>query len=277
MTHFKRIQFKDEDHKKTETIGDIRRISRLRMGTDGAGITTLVIFFESNDFCNFCFNKFCHESHRYSAFHIEPVPRGAYTPKELLAILDKDDVYFRMSGGGVMFSGCEPLLQSAFIHELCKLTPSEWKMRIETSLKAPWKYVKPVIKDIDEWIINLENIDAFVYDWRLGTSDTSLKDNFIKLVKRVDPSKLRVRIPIFHMETVRWVKSVSGVDPEIFNYSHYNTPIKYQLDEYKDENDEEENDEEENDEEENDEKENDEKENDEKDQGQFFDVERDWN
>lgn len=127
-------------------IGDIMTVSRLRMGTDGNGVSTLVTFFGCPLHCKYCISIFCHETDSVS----DAIPRGAYTPEELLAVLEKDDIYYRMSGGG------EPLLQSAFIHEVCKLTSPVWKKRIETSLNVPWRYVEPLIEDLDEWIIDIK-------------------------------------------------------------------------------------------------------------------------
>ncbi len=204
-------------------ISDIMKISRLRLGTDGAGVTTLVAFFGCPLNCKYCINDFCHEQDN---FCLDPVPRAAYTPKELIEILEKDDVYFRMSGGGVTFGGGEPLLQSAFIHKVCKLAPHAWKKRIETSLNVPWRYVKRLVKDLDEWIIDVKDIDETVYEAYTGASNRYMKDNLVKLAKFVEPSKLRVRvprIPNFNNEenvqkSVQWIKDVVKVNPEIFDY-----------------------------------------------------------
>lgn len=75
-------------------IGDIMTVSRLRMGTDGNGVSTLVTFFGCPLHCKYCINNFCHETDSVS----DAIPRGAYTPEELLAVLEKDDIYYRMSG-----------------------------------------------------------------------------------------------------------------------------------------------------------------------------------
>lgn len=42
-------------------IGDIMSISRLRMGTDGKGVSTLVAFFDCPLHCIYCANDHCHE------------------------------------------------------------------------------------------------------------------------------------------------------------------------------------------------------------------------
>ncbi len=69
--------------------GDIMTVSRLRMGTDGKGVSTLVTFFGCPLHCKYCINNFCHEAD--NAF--DDVPRGAYTPEELFAVLEKDDIF----------------------------------------------------------------------------------------------------------------------------------------------------------------------------------------
>jgi len=98
--------------------GDIMTISRLRMGTDGAGVSTLVTFFGCPLQCKYCANWFCHENE---------TPRISYTPEALVSSLMQDDIYFKMTGGGVVFGGGEPLLQAEFIHEVCQLADLVWK------------------------------------------------------------------------------------------------------------------------------------------------------
>lgn len=201
-------------------IGDIMTISRLRMGTDGKGVSTLVVFFGCPLNCKYCINGFCHESERYS------VPRGAYTPQELMKILVKDDIYYRMSGGGVTFGGGEPLLQSAFIHEVCKLADASWQMRIETSLNVPWRCVEPLINDMDEWIIDIKDMDHLIYKKYTGVKIDNLINNICRLKELVDASRLHIRVPRIPRfnkrenieKSVEWIKNVLKIEPEVFDY-----------------------------------------------------------
>ena len=203
-------------------IGDIMRILRLRMGTDGRGVTTLVAFFDCPLHCKYCINDFCHEKDGYG----ESVPRGEYTPAELMRVLRKDDIYYKMSGGGVTFGGGEPLLQSAFIHQVCKLADPEWKMRIETSLNVPWRYVEPVINDFDEWIIDIKDSDREIYKKYTGVSIHNLVENLCRLDDIIDASKVHIRIPRIPdfnnneniQESIEWVKRFFDVEPEVFDY-----------------------------------------------------------
>ena len=203
-------------------IGDIMTISRLRMGSDGRGVSTLVTFFDCPLRCKYCINDFCHESD----LNLNSVPRGAYTPRELMQILIKDDIYYRMSGGGVTFGGGEPLLQSAFIHEVCKLADAGWQMRIETSLNVPWRYVEPLINDIDEWIIDIKDMNPLIYKKYTGAWMEHLTDNIYRLKARIDVSRLHIRVPRipgFNDEkdiekSVEWIRRVLNTEPEVFDY-----------------------------------------------------------
>ncbi len=203
-------------------IGDIMTISRLRMGTDGKGVTTLVTFFDCPLHCKYCINNYCHEED--SSFGA--VPRGAYTPEELVKILKKDDIYYKMSGGGITFGGGEPLLQSAFIHEVCKLSDPAWKKRIETSLNVPWRCIVPVLNDIDEWIIDIKDLDDLIYQRYTGASIRKLRWNLIRITDYVDASKLHIRVPripdfntdVNIEESVKWIREYLKIEPEVFDY-----------------------------------------------------------
>lgn len=203
-------------------IGDIMTISRLRMSTDGEGVTTLVTFFDCPLHCKYCINDFCHEKDRL----FDGKPRGAYTPAQLVKVLRKDDIYYKMSGGGVTFGGGEPLLQSAFIHEVCKLADPAWKMRIETSLNVPWRYVEPVLDDIDEWMIDIKDMDRHIYEMYTGVSNQNLLDNIFRIRDIVDHSKIHIRIPRIEgynteenvQKSISDIKFWFNVEPEIFDY-----------------------------------------------------------
>ena len=202
--------------------GDIMTVSRLRMGTDGKGVTTLVTFFNCPLKCKYCINDFCHESET----RFDRVPRFFYSAGELLKTLGKDEIYYLMSGGGVTFGGGEPLLQSDFIHEVCQLANPDWMMRIETSLNVPWKNVEPLIEDIDEWIIDIKDMNHDIYQKYTGAAIDQMYNNLCRLRERVDQSKLHIRIPRipgYNKEkdieaSVKQVKDLIGRDPEVFDY-----------------------------------------------------------
>lgn len=199
-------------------VGDIMTVSRLRMGTDGKDVTTLVTFFGCPLHCKYCINDFCHDE--------DDTPRYAYTPEELISVLRKDEIYYLMSGGGVTFGGGEPLLQSEFIHEVCQKINPKWMKRIETSLNVPWEKVETLINDIDEWIIDIKESNKKLYGMYTGVSIKHMQKNLCKIKDYVDTSKLHIRIPRIPgynndeniEQSVEWIKDILGVEPEVFDY-----------------------------------------------------------
>ena len=203
-------------------FGDILSISRLRMGTDGNGISTLVVFFDCPLYCEYCINDFCHKSQK----PFVGVQNAAFTPQELIEILRKDDIYYLMSGGGVVFGGGEPLLQSKYIHKVCTMVDQRWAKRIETSLNVPWDNIKPVLYDMDEWIIDIKDINSDIYKSYTKTDNKNMIENLLKLRNKVSKDKIHIRIPkipdyntSYDIEkSVEWIRDNIGVEPEVFSY-----------------------------------------------------------
>ena len=166
--------------------GDIMTVSRLRMGTDGAGISTLITFYGCPLQCKNCANWFCHEA---------DTPRKRYSPNDIISILKQDDVYFKMTGGGVVFGGGEPLLQAAFVHEVCQLADPMWKKRIETSLNSKWEQIQLLVDDMDEWIVDIKDLNPEIYKKYTGKSNSTVLRNLRMLIKTVPEEKIVIRVP----------------------------------------------------------------------------------
>ena len=94
--------------KKTSLIG----LSRLRLTTDGHGVTTLVAFHGCPLRCKYCLNPQCL---RETASTLE------LTAEQIYKVLKKDELYFLATKGGATFGGGEPLLNAEFIKDLLEL------------------------------------------------------------------------------------------------------------------------------------------------------------
>lgn len=218
--------------------------SRFRMATDGMGVSTLVVFSGCPLYCKYCINQECHEDlifipdflkppsykegcydekHRYTNVHST---RASYEPDELLEVLRKDEIYYLMTEGGVVFGGGEPLLYSEFIHEVCQRADKRWKKRIETSLNMPWENVELLVDDLDEWIIDIKDIDPVVYKEYTGFDNKNVIDNLLRLRDKLKPEMLRIRVPRIRgyntdeqvEKSVLWVRHNIKVEPEVFDY-----------------------------------------------------------
>ena len=161
-------------------------ISRHRLSTDGEGVTTLVAFHGCPLRCAYCINPQC--------FNTKPAT--VMTPKELLNVLMKDNLYFLATGGGVTFGGGEPLLRYEFITEFIKIMPKEWNVSIETSLNVPFENLQQVASYINYFIIDVKDWNNDIYKKYTGKGNIQVVSNLHWLSKNGFSDKVKIRLPL---------------------------------------------------------------------------------
>ena len=162
-------------------------ICRHRLTVDGAGVTTLVAFHGCPLRCKYCLNAQCLS------------PDGVWrtmTSDDIMAQLQKDDLYFRATGGGVCFGGGEPLLRSDMIVELCQQMPAEWAVTIETSLNVPLRHVEAVAPFVRQWIIDIKDMNSEVYRSYTGIDNLRVSQNLKWLADHTDLETVLIRLPL---------------------------------------------------------------------------------
>lgn len=173
---------KNNEKQKAEIMG----INRHRMGTDGKGISTLITFYGCPLNCKYCLNPQCKS---------ESTPCTYIEPNDLVNLLMVDDIYFKSTGGGIVFGGGEPLLNAEYIKEVCDLVPLQWKIRIETSLNVKWDKIELLLPYIDQWIIDIKDSNTEIYKNYTGADNLKVYDNVLRLSHKTDKEKLLIRIP----------------------------------------------------------------------------------
>lgn len=128
-----------------------------------------------------------------------------YTPKSLYEKVKVDDLYFRATGGGITFGGGEPCLQADFIVKFRELCGNDWKIRLETSLNAPYSNLVKLIPVIDEWIVDIKTDDREVYERYTGQPFVPVYQHLRGLMSQLgyNSDKLILRIPIIPGYTTR--------------------------------------------------------------------------
>ena len=188
----------DKDNaRRTENNGvPIIGISRHRLGVDGNGVTTLVAFHGCNLRCKYCLNPEAIGSD-------DGLPR--YTPESLYEKVKVDDLYFRATGGGITFGGGEPCLQADFIVRFRELCGNDWKIRLETSLNAPYFNLMKLVPVVDEWIVDIKTDDREVYQQYTGQPFAPVYQHLRGLMTKLgyNSNKLILRIPIIPGYTTR--------------------------------------------------------------------------
>lgn len=169
-------------------------ISRLRMTTDGCGITTLVTFMECPLQCKYCLNRKCHEP--IYETNGKTLRRGIMmlTPQELYNMVKIDNIYFQSTGGGICFGGGEPTLYEDFIIELKKLCGDKWKITLETCLHCSYYTIRILRSVVDHWIVDIKSLNPFIYRKYTGVMSGVLQ-HLHSLRELVPQDKVTIQIP----------------------------------------------------------------------------------
>ena len=162
-------------------------ISRLRMGTDGHGIRTLVAFHGCSLSCKYCLNPRC----------LQPTAKEMFmTPEDVMYEIKKDELYYIATEGGVTFGGGEPLRKSKFIVEVLKLGAEKWNIAIETSLQVGIKDIEMVLPYVDQYIVDIKDMNPQTYTDYTGANNSVVKKNLKLLIDYGLADKIICRIPL---------------------------------------------------------------------------------
>lgn len=133
--------------------------------------------------CNMC-DKGCYSGARV-------VCGREITPDKLFEEIVVDLPYYK-NGGGVTFSGGEPLMQKDFLREVIKLCKKEKiNVAVETSLII---FDEEIFSSVDLVLADLKIWDNDLHKKHTGVSNTQIKENF----KKVDSLGVKIiaRTPI---------------------------------------------------------------------------------
>jgi pyruvate formate lyase activating enzyme len=119
----------------------------------------------------------------------------AWGVEELHDELLRDRAFFRQSGGGVTFSGGEPVLQSAFLRELLpRLADEDVHVAIETCGAYSFDLLEPLLGEIGLVLYDIKVADPIRHT-RFTTRDNSqILENLAELVRRAAPLELRMPV-----------------------------------------------------------------------------------
>ena len=159
---------------------------RLRMATDGQGVTTLVAGAGCPLNCRWCINKRL----------LREAPAEQVTAEALLERVQIDDLYFRASGGGITFGGGESLLHAAFIRSFRQICPAEWRICAETSLAVPAEQVRIAAEAVDGFIVDCKDTDPEIYHRYTGGDGSLMLSNLRLLLETAGPERITVRVPL---------------------------------------------------------------------------------
>ena len=184
-------------------------IDRLRINSDGVGVTTLVCFWGCPLSCQYCLNP--------QSWRTKTGIRNI-TPLQLFQEVSIDKLYFFATGGGVTFGGGEPLLYPRFLKEFHEFVEGEWKINLETSLNVPIESLQLIAECIDCFYIDIKDTNNEIYTRYTGNKNERVFANLAWLVEHIGEEKIVVRVPLI---------------PDFNTISNVNDSIKFLKDKYK--------------------------------------------
>jgi len=118
-----------------------------------------------------------------------------YTVEEVVAIAEKERIFFDQSGGGVTFSGGEPLRQYGFLVDaLIELGRQSFHRAVDTSGFAPKEILQDVAKHTDLFLYDLKMMDSTLHRKWTGVDNTIILENLQLLAQT--GSRIDIRIPL---------------------------------------------------------------------------------
>ena len=114
---------------------------------------------------------------------------------DVFAEIEKDVIFYDQSGGGVTFSGGEPLMQVDFLHDLlagCRAR--EIHTAVDTTAYAPPEVIEALSRHVDLFLCDLKHMDDAAHERIAGVGNGLILDNMKRLASA--NRTIIVRLPI---------------------------------------------------------------------------------
>lgn len=153
-----------------------------------------------------------------------------YSVSEILKILERQEIFYRYSGGGVTFSGGEATLQQDVLRELAfVLYDRAISLAIETSGYFEFDDIKDILERLDLIFIDIKHMDDEKHRLYTGAGNEKILAN-IKRLNELN-SDVVVRVPVIEgvndsidniIKTARFVKeSIKKPKIELLPYHSF--------------------------------------------------------
>ncbi len=117
------------------------------------------------------------------------------TVGELLEEIEEDRLYYEESGGGVTFSGGEPLLQWEFLLDvLTECGARDVHRAVDTTGHASPEVLRRVARETDLFLYDLKVMEPELHRRATGVELTPILDNLELLLR--EGARVRIRVPL---------------------------------------------------------------------------------
>ena len=118
-----------------------------------------------------------------------------WTPDELMGELLKDQVFYETSGGGITFSGGEPMLQVDFLREvLLRCKEAGLHVALDTCGVVTWERYEQVLPSVDLVLLDLKLMEAERHKAATGVSNDIILENARRIAAEGKPMWIRTPV-----------------------------------------------------------------------------------
>lgn len=161
------------------------------------------------------------------------------TVAQVMAEIEQDIPFYDESGGGVTFSGGEPLLQRDFLHALLRACKEkEIHSALDTCGFASWETLDGIREHVDLFLYDLKLMDDAKHRKFTGVSNEAILGNLQTLSQR--GHNIILRVPIIpgindDAENIRQIGTLAAALPhlnrvDLLPYHHAGTEKYHRLD-----------------------------------------------
>ena len=221
---------------KDEILGNIHSIESMST-VDGPGIRYVVFMQGCPLRCKFCHNVDTWSTEKNRMYTAEELARQIINAKE----------YFELSGGGVTFTGGEPLLQTKFLIKVCKIL-KENNIHITLDSSGAFEItddIKELLNYVDLILLDIKHINNEKHKFMTGRENTKVLE-FARYLDKINKN-LWIRIVYipdftdFEKEKLKgFISSLDNVKKvdvlkyhTMGKYKWEKLGIKYELDDYR--------------------------------------------
>lgn len=159
-------------------VFDIRRA----VSKDGPGLRTCVFLKGCPLRCVWCHNPESQASEIERAVTTDEVCGRMMSVEEVMAEVCRDTVFYSSSGGGVTFTGGEPMMQADFLFELASAARFEGiHVAVDTSGFASWVAFERMLPVTDLFLYDLKCIDPIRHKELTGVDNRLILENLLRL------------------------------------------------------------------------------------------------
>jgi pyruvate formate lyase activating enzyme len=163
-----------------------------------------------------------------------------FTPDELITELLKDKAFYETSGGGITFSGGEPMLQTGFLEQvLPRCKEAGLHVALDTSGAVLWERYEKILPWVDLVLFDLKLMDQERHQQATGISNATILENARRLASAGKSMWIRTPVIPGYTNDPENIRAIAGFIHEdlspvqrwdLLAYTNFGQPKYHRLD-----------------------------------------------